>query len=94
MCFILGLGAAFNLSARLRSCCKLAENRLHTQGLKFCNPFGATYSSGGTEVRSPAVSGGPGAARDGSRRGSGGTPEPSAQSGGSPKFTSSNSNLQ
>lgn len=28
--FILGLVAAFNLSARRHSCCKLAENGLHT----------------------------------------------------------------
>lgn len=36
--FILGLVAAFNLSARCRSCCKLAENCLHT-GRTVCNPF-------------------------------------------------------
>lgn len=30
MHFIPGLVAAFNLSARCRSCCKLAENGLHT----------------------------------------------------------------
>jgi len=57
MYFILGLGAAFNLSARLRSCCKLAENCLHTQGLKFCNPFGATRVQAGTESTATTLSG-------------------------------------
>lgn len=35
--FILGLVAAFNLSARRRSCCKLAENCVHT-GQTVSNP--------------------------------------------------------
>lgn len=36
--FILGLVAAFNLSARRHSCCKLAENCVHA-GQTVCNPF-------------------------------------------------------
>lgn len=95
MYFILGLGAAFNLSARLRSCCKLAENCLHTQGLKFCNPFGATSIHSGTQkcnhqglwrVKGKLETTGCGVWK--------GMPETSAQIRSFPEFTSSNTNFQ